>query len=281
MFCFWPHSICFANAKLGQPQLKLRRSWRKPLPEKSNPARTCETCLQNRCVDANGSSQFWKKFAPCPMWKLSMTRTLKEPHIQLILYRVYVNIYYTSEWKTDPVHDFLDRPAPLPSYTSDWQRVRLVCLNLSSFQAGCQTKKWWNWQLSLVSLLWSLSMPEPVKKTPAFQVVRSNHLLFKKSKINMVWWFSLLKNKTIQSVKGVRPPPCWPCQTNSTVWFHSAATGGNKIIHKNHVFYMVWLFDLLKIENILVSERGHLPCWPCRREFYSLVPQRCHLWQQK
>ena len=30
-------------------------------------------------------------------------------------------------------------------------------------------------------------------------------------------------------MKGVRPPPCWPCQTNSTVWFHSAATGGNKI----------------------------------------------------
>ena len=82
-------------------------------------------------------------------------------------------------------------------------------------------------------------------------------------------------------MKGVRPPPCWPCQTNSTVWFHSAATGGNKIIHKNHVFYLVWLFDLLKIENILVSERGHLPCWPCRREFCSLVPQRCHLWQQK
>ena len=35
------------------------------------------------------------------------------------------------------------------------------------------------------------------------------------------------------------------------------------------------------VENILVSERGHLPCWPCRREFCSLVPQRCHLWQQK
>ena len=147
-----------------------------------------------------------------------------------------------------PVGDFLDRPAPLPSYISDWQKVMGLNTAISSqrgrkvrppsiglfefvFLPGwLPNKKWWNWQLSLVSLLWSLSMPEPVKKTPAFQVVRSNHLLFKKSKINMVWWFSLLKNKTIQSVKGVRPPPCWPCQT-STVWFHSAATGGNKIIN--------------------------------------------------
>ena len=35
------------------------------------------------------------------------------------------------------------------------------------------------------------------------------------------------------------------------------------------------------VEKKLVSERGRLPCWPCCREFYSLVPQRCHLWQQK
>ena len=67
----------------------------------------------------------------------------------------------------------------------------------------------------------------------------------------------------IQSVNRVRHFPCCPIHAKKL---------------KHHVFYMVWLFDLLKK---LVSERGRLPCWPCCREFYSLVPQRCHLWQQK
>ena len=83
-------------------------------------------------------------------------------------------------------------------------------------------------------------------------------------------------------MKGVRPPPCWPCQTNSTVWFHSAATGGNKIknnpqknnpvskrgetlpplpnpcqkFEKSCILHglIIWF-----LENILVSEKGSPP----------------------